>query len=237
MNYLNFNNKPENGYGYIYLYKSPSGKCYIGQTIRSLKERAGKNGINYENSKIFYRAILKYGIENFKVYILETVEINKLDEREKYYIKLYNTIQPNGYNIKKGGASSWNESKNEKRICKYNLDGRLIKTYKSLQEAAKDNNTQYQAISAVCRHKRPQHNNYIYRYYNDLTELCYQKDNHKLGRPTAQLDEEGNIIKVFPSASQAAIAIGKNSSDGRNIRLVCSGKRKHAYGYRWKYID
>ena len=65
MNYLNFNNKPEIGYGYIYLYKSPSNKCYVGQTVRSLKERAGKNGINYENSKIFYRAILKYGIENF----------------------------------------------------------------------------------------------------------------------------------------------------------------------------
>ena len=237
MNYLDFNKTPEHGYGYIYMYKSPSGKSYIGQTIRSIKDRAGKNGVNYSGSRIFYNAILKYGLENFVVFILDEVKTDNLDEKEKYYIQLYNTIQPNGYNIKKGGSNSYDVNKNEKRVCKYDLNGKLIKIYKSLQEAAKENNTKYQSISAVCRHKRPQHNNYIYRYYNDLTDLIYEKDNHKLGRFTAQLTEDGKIIQIFSSARQAAIAIGKNPSDGRNIRAVCSGKRQHAYGYRWKYID
>ena len=37
------NTEPKKGYGYIYKYTSPSGKSYIGQTIHSLQERAGKN--------------------------------------------------------------------------------------------------------------------------------------------------------------------------------------------------
>lgn len=236
MNYL-INKLPKQNYGYIYIYTSPSGKSYIGQTTRSLKQRAGYKGKNYESSRIFYRAILKYGFENFEAGILEEVEADLLDEREKYWISYYNTIQPNGYNIKAGGASSWNESKNEKRICKYSLDGRLIKIYDSLQIAARDNNTMYQAISAVCRHKRKQHKDYIYRYYNDLTEIICEKDKNKLGRKTAQLDEDGKIIKIFPSAQKAAEAIGKSKNDARNIRLVCAGQRQHVYGYRWKYID
>ena len=48
---------------------------------------------------------------------------------------------------------------------------------------------------------------------------------------------DGNFIQSFPSASQAAIALGKKSSAGRNIRAVCAGDRQSAYGFKWKYLD
>lgn len=42
--------------------------------------------------------IAEYGVENFKVELLEVVPFNKKDEAEKFYIKKYNSIE-NGYNL------------------------------------------------------------------------------------------------------------------------------------------
>ena len=53
-------------YGFIYLTTDLKyNKKYIGQTIKSLKERAKNNGNGYLNCTIFFRAIQKYGFEKF----------------------------------------------------------------------------------------------------------------------------------------------------------------------------
>ncbi len=92
-------------------------KCYIGQTIR-LKTRLqdhystaiSKKCNNQKQRMILYKAIEKYGIDNFDYQILfseQTNEFNsiksKLDELEKKYIVEYNSYVPNGYNQTKGG--------------------------------------------------------------------------------------------------------------------------------------
>ena len=49
-----FERQPRKGYGFIYMYTSPSGKKYIGQTIKSLKERAKtKSGVGYKDCTLF----------------------------------------------------------------------------------------------------------------------------------------------------------------------------------------
>lgn len=50
------------------------------------------------------RAILKYGKENFDIRELERCRVEDLDEREIYYIDLYNSFN-NGYNSTRGGRS------------------------------------------------------------------------------------------------------------------------------------
>lgn len=50
------------------------------------------------------RAIKKYGKENFSIKELEKCSIAELDEREIYYISLYNSYYK-GYNSTKGGKS------------------------------------------------------------------------------------------------------------------------------------
>lgn len=50
------------------------------------------------------RAILKYGRQNFSIKELEECDTGKLDEREVYYISLYDSYN-NGYNSTKGGKS------------------------------------------------------------------------------------------------------------------------------------
>lgn len=234
MNYLE--KKPKAGYGFIYKYTSPQSKHYIGQTIRSLSERAGKDGYNYRNCTALYTAFKKYGYVNFSIEILEECLIEELDSKEIEYIHKFNSNTPNGYNIKSGGCGDKTTYNPRNTIVnKFDLNGNFIKTYTSLQEAAKDNNTRYQTISAVLRKERGHYKGYVYCYEGEVPNKT--KNYKTQGRRTGQYTLEGNLIAIHSSANHAAVSIGKSSNAGRNIRSVCAGQRKTAYGYKWKYLD
>lgn len=71
-------------------------KKYIGQSIdieRRFKEHHTDpfETTNPASKHIFYQAIKKYGIKNFSFEILEECTTQELDEKEKYWIKYYNT--------------------------------------------------------------------------------------------------------------------------------------------------
>ena len=82
-----------------------NGKQYIGLTSENPpSKRWGSNGINYKQCTCFYGAIQKYGWNNFEHIILEeNLTAEQAEQLEKYYIKLYNTMVPNGYNLTSGG--------------------------------------------------------------------------------------------------------------------------------------
>lgn len=85
-------------------------KIYIGETIRSIEVRwrEHKNealneghGYNYP----IHIAMRKYGLDNFKIEILENCADEIRFERESYYIQLYNShLQTKGYNIALEGS-------------------------------------------------------------------------------------------------------------------------------------
>jgi group I intron endonuclease len=87
-----------------------NGKAYIGQTIKALEERI--KGHSYETvrgvRRPFYNALRKYGFENFTWEILdESTEIREiLNSLERFYIKKFNTLVPNGYNLAPGGEGN-----------------------------------------------------------------------------------------------------------------------------------
>lgn len=233
MNYLN-KDKPKNGYGYIYKYTSPSRKSYIGQTRYSLHERALKEGKGYKNSSVFYSAILKYSIENFEVEILEECKIEELDEKEAYYIKKYNTLVPYGYNIYSFGCGV-SMKKRKTAIDVYDLKCNYITSFPSLIDAALEYKIPWQAISSCVLHHIEYYKDKIYTYKGEKPKIPHVTKTH--GRVTAQYDLEGNLLHIYNSANEAARAINKNTSAGRNIRSVCSGDRKTAFGFIWKYLD
>ena len=86
--------------GFIYLTKNLiNGKMYIGQHTKFYKEYLG-SGVHLNNS------IRKYGKENFQRKIIDIAkDQNELDEKEIYYIDLFNATIPNNnwYNIASGG--------------------------------------------------------------------------------------------------------------------------------------
>lgn len=92
--------------GIIYSYESPIGKYYIGQTKHEkTRKSAHKKNAERDFNTHFYRAIRKYGFDNFKYKVLEKVDVEKLDEREMYYIEKYNSFKE-GYNSTLGGNGS-----------------------------------------------------------------------------------------------------------------------------------
>lgn len=89
-------------FGYIYqIINTINNKSYIGYT-NNLEKRIYHH-IKYLHGKtILSKAITKYGSENFIVKILEQPLKCDLQQREKYWIRFYNTNNI-GYNLTDGG--------------------------------------------------------------------------------------------------------------------------------------
>ena len=118
--------------GIIYIIKNRlNDKVYIGQTTTDIKTRFNqhcKNSTLKSRHYKLYNAIKKYGKEKFYIEILEQgVDINKLDEREIYYIEKYNSYLK-GYNSTKGGDGRViNKEYDEKEIVALYNNGYLLK--------------------------------------------------------------------------------------------------------------
>ena len=82
-----------------------NGKQYVGQTSRTLEQRWREQCANNSQCTYLHNAISKYGKENFKVEQIDTaLDQEELDYKEQRYIKYYNTLAPNGYNLESGGT-------------------------------------------------------------------------------------------------------------------------------------
>ena len=89
--------------GIIYKISSPSGKVYVGQTMRSFQKRIRQHKSKHSYCTYLKRAIQKYGDEMKYEIIEEDVPHDQLDEREIYWIKELNSLAPTGYNCTTGG--------------------------------------------------------------------------------------------------------------------------------------
>jgi len=99
-----------------------NGFCYIGQT-RSHRKNKDKyryfghigrfkdhisealNNTKKNQCKYLNNAI-RQNKDCFIVELLETCELDQLDEKEIHYIETYNSLFPNGYNLTKGGKTT-----------------------------------------------------------------------------------------------------------------------------------
>jgi hypothetical protein len=99
----------------VYKHISPNNKVYIGITSQPVSRR-WNNGHGYRHNEYFYRAILKYGWDNFKHEILFTgLTKEQAEVKEIELIKLYNSTDNNyGYNIQNGGNYSGKHSEASK---------------------------------------------------------------------------------------------------------------------------
>lgn len=80
---------------------------YVGQSV-NIYGRWGKHRTSSADKKFdtpLYRAIRKYGLENFSFEIVEECSRELLDDREKYWINHYNSYH-NGYNQTLGGQGN-----------------------------------------------------------------------------------------------------------------------------------
>lgn len=82
-----------------------TGLCYIGQS-KDIRERWREHlkcglGIDTPSNNRLYQAMLKDGVDNFTFELLEACPLQELDEKESFYIKLYQSKEY-GYNSTAG---------------------------------------------------------------------------------------------------------------------------------------
>lgn len=205
-----------------YIYKivnDINGKIYIGKTEFSIEKRFKEHcqdAFRDRNEKRpLYAAMRKYGIEHFHIELIE--ETDNPEEREIYWIEVLRSFK-NGYNATLGGDG--------RRYIDYDL---VISTYKevgNMKKTAKILGIDFSSVFNILHSKN--------------IEIVSTKE---ILSKTVAMIENDEIKKVFPSAIEAGkyiVEIGLSKADPSGIKShivqVCNGKRKSAYGYKWKYI-
>lgn len=122
-----------------------------------------------------------------------------------------------------------------KPIAQYNLNGKFLRIFKSASEAARVANDTQGSVSAVASGKRNYSGRYQYAYLNKgkiPTKVAVTKANN-VSKSVLQLDKiSGQILAEYESVGAAAKAI---SGSQPNISACINGRKKTAYGYKWKF--
>ena len=214
--------------GIIYcIHNLTTGKKYIGQTIEKLQRRVFRHFRTINETKIS-RAIQKYSKYDFVYGIVEEVENrNLLDEREKYWIQYYNSVD-NGFNIKEGGKCSrgfkQSQSSIEKRRQKL-LGKSLSEEHKQkISKAHKGKVLSKETIDKMI----------AYRTGRNLSESCRQKISESHSKNTYELKNENGITLVIKNLSK--FCKENNLSQGYFSRMI-KGERKTYKGWTIKVLD
>lgn len=199
----------------VYKYTSPSNKIYIGITSKTLNERAKYNGCGYERCTAFWRAIEKYGWENFTCEILaQELTEEEAKRLERYYIKLYNSNNSeNGYNISSGGDG----------YIFYDPD-KIVELWESgygITEITK----QLGCCNTIVQ-------NALNAKGIDGKERIKRSAGKYHQKRVYQFDKQGNFLNEYESVSEAERQTNVHHG---NIVRVCKGERKSAGGFKWSY--
>jgi len=123
----------------VYLVTGPAGKQYVGQTIRTFKNRKLQHLSDSRNGRRSYvhNAFRKHGTENFTWKILDYCQsLDELNERESFWILRLNTLSPSGYNLMTGGRNSRHSIETKKKISEI-MKSRSPEIQRKISEAHK----------------------------------------------------------------------------------------------------
>lgn len=200
-------------------------KIYIGKTEFSIEKRFKEHcydAFRENNEKRpLYNAMRKYGVEHFHIELIE--ETNNPEEREVYWIEKKQSFK-NGYNATIGGDG--------RKYIDYDL---VVKTYQDLQNiklVAKQLHHDESTISKILKEKN----------IDIKSSIEWMRENR--GKKVGQYDLNDNFIQSFDSRGLASkylidnhytTSVAIDAVAGR-IGQVCNGKRKTAYGFKWKSL-
>lgn len=223
-------------------------QSYAGDLINKARDKYGPENFSYEV------------IATIEANTLQEV-CDLLDFSEQYYIDKYDSFK-NGYNLTEGGASfrGWKKTQeqiqkqresikeyykthknpNSKIVLQYDLDGNFIKEWESASKAEKELGYSIGNISGVCNNRGCSAMGYMWKYKTQ-EEIIQKIDPCKVSGTTKkhtgilQLDYEGNLIREWDTIAEVVRHLGIKSSS--YISEVCSGKRKTAAGFVWRYKE
>lgn len=210
----------------VYKHTSPSGKVYIG--ITSLRpEYRWNHGIGYQKNQYFYRAIQKYGWDNFQHEILfDGLAKEEACNKEIELIALYDSTNPAcGYNVSTGG-----ESGNCGVIATAETRQKL-----SVATSGENNPMFGKHHTEEARIKIGQNRKYLKGEDHPWFGRQLPKNIVEiLSRAVVQLDKDGNFIAEYYSGREAE---RQTKVCGSDISLCCNNIRQSAGGFIWVFKD
>ena len=193
----------------VYKHISPSGKVYIGITKRKPEYRWNKGKGYRKDQLLFYRAIKKYGWDNFTHEILYT-GLSEKDAKniEISLIRQYKSLGMS-YNITDGGDGGRGLHNKRKKMS----DETKLKMSKSRK-------------GLLVGNKNPM-------YGRHETNPAYGKfgKEHPASKKVYQYDLLGNFIKEWDCLSDVQRHLNILVT---HITACCNGRQKTAGGYIWK---
>lgn len=213
-------------------------KMYIGQTTQGLEKR-WNNHIKTAKSDVphclIHKAMLKYGIEHFKCYVVEdNIPIEILNDRERFWIEKYNSVTPNGYNIRSGGDDC-----GRKVVLKIDPNtNEVIEKFSSLLQAAYTSNIDPSSLSKVCIHKNGTNTagGYKWSYEDNYDKNIIKKlKQHKQFQTLYQIDP---YTKEVVNTWEGVVDASRNTKINQETISQClSGNYRTAGNYCWCYAD
>lgn len=180
-------------------------KAYIGQSIH-IEERWKEHERDSNTiDTLLYRAMRKYGFDNFSFEVLEECPEAKLNEREIYWIKFFDTFE-NGYNLTMGG------------------DGRRAYDINKIVSLYKENNNIKETARLMSCHPTTVRN--IVHSFGLYGEEAQEKSVEKIDPKTLQ------VIARYRSVGEAAIATGISNAA---ISNAANGTSNNCGGFFWKF--
>ena len=247
--------------GYIYLITNIiTKKQYVGKTQREDIEKRWKEHKKcdkYTIGRCLLNAYNKYGIDNFKFQIICICFDEDCNYYEEEYIKKFNTLSPNGYNLESCGNNSKCHPETKKLISE-KLKGRQLtpvtdelRRKNSESKLGSKNHNFGKAITEERRKKlssaikklwQERRDNGTYNEYikkiNEGSKLniLFKKNHISPNRkPVGRYDDKGILLESYTSTVEAGLKVGISSS---TIAKVCRGvpSYKTAAGFIWKFL-
>ena len=195
------------------------GKKYIGQTIeKDINERWKCHFKKSSKCRYLKHALDKYGKENFKFSIICICFDSDCDNYENDYMKKYNTIVPNGYNLRQAGNNGNHNEETKDKISKS-----LTLYYSNLTDEQK---LKYkERCSGI--------NGSMFGKKHTQESKEKMKNNIKTKKKINCYNLENELICTFQSIMEASRISGGGYS---NISSCCNGKTKTCKGFIWKFV-
>jgi group I intron endonuclease len=212
--------------GYIYkIVNKIDKKTYIGQTVQDYESRWSDHVKKRSNCRYLKSALKKHGVDNFDFKIVCITFDSSLDDMEIEYIKQYDCLAPNGYNLRLGGNSGRHHEETKKKISdSLKTTYRNGTTIHSKHQLGKPHNeiTKKKISESLKGYKKSQAS----------IDKKVLTDIMKRNRKIIQLDLHGNRLNDFITCKEASEYVGGSLG---GVSQCCTGKIKSHKGYIWKY--
>lgn len=238
--------------GYIYILTSPSGKSYIGQTIRSIKRRFKEHQTDSSKCVAIYNAIQYHGWENFEKDYYECPD-EDLNFDEELLVREMGTLAPGGYNLKEGGDNGKLSDETKQKIGDAHR-GKYV-SEETRTKLSKSNMGEFRTVETKKKQREAQlgEKSHMFGKTGEKSHLfgkprsketkrkigdASRGEKHVSSKKVYQYDLEGKLLGTFGSTGEAGRYVkGCGVNIGANIGACARSKNRNktAYGFKWSY--